>query len=117
MSIQKTIAIDFDGVIHRYSKGWQNGEIYDKPIENRKKQLEVVAKKYNVVIFTTRLSFLVNGFKIVTQYFKLISWLKKNGFKKGVHYHSLTGWKPLAIKYLDDRAEKVLPEDDLINKI
>ena len=29
----KTIAVDFDGVIHKYSKGWQGGEIYDEPVE------------------------------------------------------------------------------------
>lgn len=29
---KKTIVFDFDGVIHRYSKGWQNGSIYDKPV-------------------------------------------------------------------------------------
>jgi len=26
------IAVDFDGVIHKYSKGWHNGQIYDGPV-------------------------------------------------------------------------------------
>lgn len=29
MERKKIISIDFDGVIHRYSKGWQGGELYD----------------------------------------------------------------------------------------
>jgi hypothetical protein len=32
MMFKKIICVDFDGVIHGYRKGWQNGEIYDKPV-------------------------------------------------------------------------------------
>ena len=33
---RKTIVFDFDGVIHKYSKGWQDGSIYDEPVEGIK---------------------------------------------------------------------------------
>lgn len=33
---KKTICVDFDGVIHKYSKGWQGDVIYDEPVEGAK---------------------------------------------------------------------------------
>lgn len=51
----KTIAIDFDGVIHKYSKGWQDGDIYDKPNEGAFEYLnELLSGENSVFIFSTR---------------------------------------------------------------
>lgn len=52
----KTIAIDFDGVIHKYSKGWHDGTCYDEPIDGAEKFLHDLMKSddYNVFIFSTR---------------------------------------------------------------
>ena len=51
----KTIAIDFDGVIHKYSKGWQDGSIYDEPVEGAFEAIQHYMKNdYAVFIFSTR---------------------------------------------------------------
>lgn len=50
----QTIAIDFDGVIHKYSKGWQDGSCYDEHIEGVFEAIEELMKKYTVFIFSTR---------------------------------------------------------------
>lgn len=50
----KTIAIDFDGVIHKYSKGWQDGSIYDKPFDGVFEAIEKLMKTHTVFIFSTR---------------------------------------------------------------
>ena len=38
---EKQIAIDFDGVIHTFDKGWYDGTCYGKPIEG---SLEAIKK-------------------------------------------------------------------------
>lgn len=49
-----TIAIDFDGVIHTYSKGWHDGTIYDKPMPDALTALEELMQRDAVFIHTTR---------------------------------------------------------------
>lgn len=44
--VSRTIAVDFDGVIHKYSKGWQNGSIYDEPVEGAKEALLELLEDY-----------------------------------------------------------------------
>jgi hypothetical protein len=49
-----TVAVDFDGVIHRYSRGWQDGTIYDEPVEGAFETLRALMATHAVFIHTTR---------------------------------------------------------------
>lgn len=50
----QTVAVDFDGVIHAYSKGWQDGSIYDEPMPGAIEALHALMKSYAVFVHTTR---------------------------------------------------------------
>ncbi|WP_066360310.1 hypothetical protein [Herbidospora mongoliensis] len=49
-----TIAVDFDGVIHAYSKGWADGTIYDPPIPGAIEGLQQLMVEHAVFIHTSR---------------------------------------------------------------
>jgi len=50
-----TIAINFDGVIHQYSKGWHDGSIYDRPVTGSFETIrELMEKGFSVFILSTR---------------------------------------------------------------
>lgn len=50
---KRTIALDFDGVLHRYD-GWQGGKIQG-PIDGAREAVEkLLARGHEVVVFTTR---------------------------------------------------------------
>lgn len=53
--MKRTIAVDFDGVLHGYSKGWQNGEIYDEPKAGAAKGMRALKQLgFHLVIYSTR---------------------------------------------------------------
>ena len=98
--MKKTIVFDFDGVIHRYSKGWQDGSIYDKPTNGIKETIEELRKEYRVVIVSTRSS-TEEGRQ------NILKWLNKYN----IQVDDILAEKPPAVMYVDDRACKTLMRD------
>lgn len=98
------IAIDFDGVIHKNSKGFYDGTVYDDPVEGTREALKFLSEKYDLVVFTCKAKPsrpLVNG---KTGKRLIIEWL---------HKHDLIGYitdvtheKPRALFYIDDKGIK-----------
>lgn len=97
----KNIAIDFDGVIHKNSKGYYDGTIYDEPIDGARESLKKLSKKYDVVIFTAKAKpdrGLINGKTGVQLVWE---WLEENDMAQFVT--KVTAEKPRAVQYIDDK--------------
>jgi hypothetical protein len=90
----KTIAIDFDGVIHAYSKGWHDGTIYDEPMQGSLDAVKTLAVNNKIVIFSTR----AKGDGNLAE---MNHWLDKHGFLPYVS--DVSHEKPIASIYIDDR--------------
>lgn len=104
--MKKTIAIDFDGVIHKYSKGWHGGSIYDDPVEGAMEAMcHLHGKGYEIVIFTTRINF-----GEIKQW--IISHLPDS--HKDIDFE-VTNIKPPAVAYIDDRAIRFTNWKDVLN--
>ena len=101
-SEKNNIAIDFDGVIHNFDKGYHDGTCYGDPIEGSLDALKELSKTYNIIIFTAKAKPnrpSVNG-KTGTE---LVSeWLEKYGVLDCVN--EITSEKPRAMLYIDDNA-------------
>ncbi|MGI5281693.1 hypothetical protein ACQEVF_59130 [Nonomuraea polychroma] len=100
------IGVDFDGVIHAYSRGWDDGTIYDGPITGALEGLRALMEKHSVFIHTSR------------NVRQVAEWLAGHGFTccvEGTIHAPMKFWnergqllvtnrKLPAKAYLDDRA-------------
>lgn len=49
-----TVALDLDGVLHAYSRGWHDGTIYDGPAPGALDAVRELMADYAVYVLTTR---------------------------------------------------------------
>jgi len=109
------IGIDFDGVIHKNSKGYYDGTIYDDPIEGTEEGLRKLSEKYTLVLYTTKAKpdrGLING-RQTTEL--LWEWLDKHNLSK--YISKVTSEKPRAVVYIDDKALRFTEWDKCINDL
>lgn len=108
---EKTVMVDFDGTLHKYSKGFHNGKVYDEPFEGSKEALETLRNKgYKIIIYTARICPGVNN-DVEQQIKDIKKWLDQYD----IPYDDLTYKKYPADLYIDDRGYRF--EGDWKNEI
>lgn len=94
MKGKPTVVLDFDGVIHSYTSGWQGIDLIpDPPVEGIREAINALRKRYRLVVVSSRCRE-TKGLEATRD------WLKENHIDvDGVTYE-----KEPAIVYVDDRA-------------
>jgi len=101
---EKRAMIDLDQTIHKYSKGWQDGNLYDDPFDGARDAINWLKNNgYEIVIFTTRASSgnaAETGDDEKKQITKVQAWLKHHD----IYFDKITADKLGADFYIDDKA-------------
>lgn len=113
----KTVAIDFDGVIHDYREGWKDGSVYGEPTVGSFSAIEAFLQMgCTVVIFSTRNPHQIKEwmdeqlrYHIHSVVFQTVAsdgkWTEYP-FWNSSRTVLITNLKPAAYVYIDDRAVK-----------
>lgn len=89
----KTVCVDFDGVIHRYSKGYFDSTAYDVPMDGAKESLlKLINQGYRIVVFSAR------------DAADIKEWLHFHFMGTPLEHLEVTNVKIPALVYIDDRA-------------
>jgi hypothetical protein len=100
---RETIAVDFDGVIHAYSKGWHDGTIYDVPIAGAREAMAKLSALFYILIYSTRnYDRVIDGEQQENQVAEMEAWLEKYHIPYD-EIHTQSG-KPVCKLFVDDNA-------------
>jgi hypothetical protein len=80
---KKTICLEFDGVLHDYSRGF-----YDGPVAGAREAVQKLSEQFSVVVQTS-----------CDNLDQVSDWLEQYGFS----VDKVTNKKPPAVVYIDDR--------------
>lgn len=111
----KNLAIDFDGVIHDFSKGYHDGTCYGDPIKGSLEAIKRLSIDYNIIIFTAKAKPsrpLVNG-KTGTELVQ--EWLEKHNVMQ--YITEITAEKPRSQIYIDDKGYHFKDWDETLEHI
>lgn len=135
MNHKKRLLIDFDGVIHKYSKGWHDGSIYDVPVDGAFDKLQMLHDAgFELVIFSTRCegveSFNAEHLKTIvptkeenmenilnTKNYSILLWFitQRGAYKYNfIQYLWFTNVKLPALAYIDDRGIRFTNWEDTV---
>ena len=109
------MAIDFDGVIHNFDKGWHDGSCYGDPLPGSLQAIKRLSERYNIIIFTAKAKPsrpLVNG-KTGTELVR--EWLTKHNVMQ--YIQDITSEKPRAKIYIDDNGYRFESWDETIKDL
>ena len=109
------IGIDFDGVIHKNSKGYHDGTIYDEPLEGVEEALKTLSEQYTLILFTTKAKpdrGLINGRTTIELIWE---WLEKYNLSQ--YISKVTSEKPRAVVYIDDKGIRFENWNDCIKDL
>lgn len=116
----KTVAFDFDGVIHKYRHGWNDGSIYDEYNEDVINIMySLMTSGYSVAIVSTREPNQISEWWNNHQFpMKAIPVINDTKFWSNKEYIGVFNKKIPAFVYIDDRGLTFDGNtDDLYNKI
>lgn len=103
------LCLDFDGVIHSYDKGWQNGEIYGEVTLGFFEWALEAQKLFKLVVYSSR-SKTEDGLRAMQEWldYRALRWLETGWGDEGTEntllHFEYAHEKPPAFLTIDDRA-------------
>lgn len=115
----QTVAVDFDGVLHSYERGWADGTIYGDWKPGAVAALSQLMQQYAVFVHTTRdAKQVARWIEQKSGYaFECTTRVPRSGFWNEQGVLLVTDRKLAAIAYIDDRAVRFTNWPDALTAV